>query len=157
MALTEVCSAITERLRLIPGIVQAVDGPPPQLGEDRMLIVYPLPGPSTPLAHRGGNGNPVIQNQDSIVVEWHVKMAYDQSIPFLAFGIPMLDAVRDTLWSEAARNGFGKTIIKLAAVNTDHFGGMGWGGGQNTNETPTLGFRLILDVTHGSEISAGRA
>lgn len=151
MALANVCAAIVERLRLIPGVVQAPDAPPSQLVEDRMLIVYPMPGASTPMAHNGRDRQAVIQNRDNVIVEWHFKVAADQVAAFLGIATPLIDQIRDTIWSEFLRNRFGGTVDLLYAVNTDQFGEMGWG------TDFTYGFRMNLDLLHGTSISAGRA
>lgn len=148
MALSNICEAVVERLRLIPGFVQAPDTPPPALTEDRILLVYPRPGDTTPFAHSGSFGKVVYQARDSVIVEWHLRKAADQIALFLELGIPLLDSVRDTCWSEFARNRFGKTIDALYSVNTDHFGEMGW------STDFTWGFRVVLDVMHGNEVQA---
>lgn len=149
MALSDVCAAIGERLRLIPGIGQLTDGPPPQLVEDRTLAVYPSPGTSTPKNHTGKHGMVVFENRDNIVVQWQMKIALDQTLAFVAAATPMLDAVRDALWSEFMRSRFGGTVIGLLSIETVVFGEMGW-------PEPSMGFGLMLDVVHGAEASGGR-
>ena len=150
MALEQVIAAIHGRLALVPGVVQVPDAPPPQLADDRMLLVYPQPGASTPMQHGGRTGQAVMQHRDVIVVEWHLKAAMDQAAVFLALGVPLFDLVRDLLWSEYVRHQFNGTVTLLTAINTDHFGEMGWG------SDPTWGFRLLLDVMHAAEITAGK-
>lgn len=151
MALTEICDAITVRLREIPGVLQVPDSPPPQLPDDRMLVVYPQPGSSTPMQHGGRGGQVVIQSRDVIVVEWHLLEPLDRVDRFLALGVPLLDTMRDSLWSTFLRNRFDQTVVQLHAVDTNQFGEMRWG-----SEPKHWGFRLTLDVTHAAEVSAGR-
>lgn len=148
MALTEICAAITNELRSIPGVSQVPDAPPAQLGEDRMLVIYPQPGPSTPASHRGRSGNVVISNRDVIVVEWHLKRAADQTAEFLQLGVPLLDLMRTTLWRAFNPGRFGGTVEGLYSIDTDHFGELGWGSDH------TWGFRLMLDLSHSADVGA---
>ncbi len=154
MALDEVRLAVVERLRLLPGIVQAPDEPTPGMPDDRMLFVYPRPGETTPFAHSGTFGKVVYQARDSMVIEWHYKIAADRIADFLIVGTPMLDSVRNAVWYEFRKDGgkFYKTIDMLYSLNTDHFGEMGWG--VPPNDIFTWGFRLVLDFSHGIEVQA---
>lgn len=150
MALSAVVAAITTSLRAVPGAITVPETPPPQLPYDRMILVYPHPGGSLPFQHGGRGGQAVVAYRDEIVVEWHLKVASDQIDAFLAISTPLLDEVRDRLWSDFVRTRFDGTVVALHGVNTDTYGEMGW------SSEFTYGFRLILDITHAAELTAGK-
>jgi hypothetical protein len=127
VALDAVNAAITARLRMIPGITQGPDAPPAQLADDRMLIVYPRPGISSPFSHGGKHGQAVVKNEDFVIVEWHLKGGMDQAQAFIDTGTPMFVAVREAIWSEFLRNNFDGTVTLLGPITTEDFGQMGWG------------------------------
>lgn len=151
MGLDEARLAIVERLRLIPGIAQGPDAPTPNIPEERMLFVYPIPGTSSPAAHSGKFGGPVITNTDAMIVEWHMKVAGNQLERFLTTATPMLEDVRDLIWGEFIRNRFGNTVEMLTTVATDQFGRLDWG------KEETWGFILRLTLTTQAEVRRGKA
>lgn len=152
MALSEIVAAIVDVCRTVPGSVSVPDAPPGQLADDRMLIVYPQPGPSVAAQHTGrANTGPVIRNDDAIIVEWHLKRSADviaESVPEMT---EMTDALRDALWGAFARTRFGGTVIGMTSIETDRFGELGWG------SDFTFGVRLLLNITHAAELAAGKA
>lgn len=148
MALAEVCLAMAQRLRLLPGFDAVPDEPMPMLPDDRMLLIYPNVGASTPRAHAGSTGKALIEYRDTVIVEAHLKIATDEIEAGIRWATPMLDRVRDGIWSEATRNKFGGTITQLFSITTTDYGELGWG------DQPTFGFRLAVEVSHHSEVSA---
>lgn len=146
MPLSEICSNIVSRLSTIPGFDQVTDQPPPQLPDDRMIIVTPMPGAGVPWTHASADGHPVVEYRDKVVVEAHHKIAGDQNAAAIAWATPMLDTVRNTLWFGWLTDKFGGTVTLLSSITTDQWGGLGWGA------DPTFGFVLSLDLTHAEEI-----
>lgn len=146
MGLAEICAAFQTRLGVIPGFDQVTIVPPPQLPDDRMLIITPNPGDVTTYAHASEAGRPVIQCNDKVVIEAHYKIAQDQIGPAIAWATPMLDTVRNAIWLGYHVDQVGGTITLLNSVTTDRFGGLGWG------TDPTFGFVLTLDLMHAEEV-----
>lgn len=140
---------------MIPGVVQAPDAPPNQIVDERTLVIYPVPGPMTPSSHSGKNGNPVWTCEDVIVIEWIMLTSPDNLSVLMSEGLPVFDRMRDTVASEFRRNAYGNTAFGVQSIDTDHFGDMSWGDGSSRKEA--LGFRLMVNVQHGFEVSAGRA
>lgn len=146
--LTDVCQAMINRLRLVPGIGQAPDFPPAQLSADRTLLVYPIPGSSTPAQHSGRGGAPVYQNADTVVVEWHLKIQADHLEQGVEESTRMTDALRDAIWSEFLRNRFGNTVIGITSIDTQMIHDLVW------NREHSFGVRLTVSLTHLTEIAA---
>lgn len=150
--LVDLVAAVTDVLRTIPGAVSVPDSPPAQLGDDRMLIVYPLPESSNPSQHTGRSGTgPVIQHGTPIVVEWHLKKQVDLLNEIIPETTAMWDAMQEALWGAFARNRFAGTAAGMTTITTETFGELGWGSDQ------TFGIRLILNVTIAAELAAGKA
>ena len=149
--LVDLVAAITDVLRTIPGVVGVPDAPPAQLGDDRMLIVYPQPENSSPSQHGGRAGTgPVIQHGTPIVVEWHLKKQTDLIAEIVPEITAMWDAMQEALWGAFARNRFAGTAVGMNAIGTETFGELGWGSDQ------TFGIRLVLNVTIAAELAAGK-
>lgn len=146
MSVMDICGQIVTRLSVIPNIDQVTDQPPPQLPDDRMIIVTPMPGTGTPWTHASEAGHPVIEYRDKIIVEAHHKIAEDQIGAALVWAGPMLDLVRGALWLGWLTDQFGHTVTLLSSITADRFGGLGWG------SDPTFGFVLSLDLTHAEEV-----
>lgn len=140
MALTAVIAGIKAA---IAGNVPVKD-PGDQQGPYPVLIVYPYPGDSTPMQHRGAVGEPVYQNRDQIVVEWHTMVP--DLLRQMEETTPVMDSLRAALWADAYRTKFDDSIVMLHAIHTDHFGQMTLG------SDLTFGVRLFLEVTHATEV-----
>lgn len=146
--LADVVAAMVTRLRLVPGIDDAPDFPPSQLSADRTLLVYPIPGSSTPQQHSGRNGGLVYANDDTVVVEWHLKIQADHLEQGVEESTRMTDALRDAIWSEFARNRFGTDVIGITSIDTQMIHDLVWNGEH------TFGVRLTVNLTHLTEIAA---
>lgn len=149
MALSEIRREVIATLRTVPGIAGAPETVPPQIGEERLLIVYPIPGTTAPAAHSGrANAGPVIECTDAIVAELHLKISQSEIGEAIEILTPLVDLMRDAIWSEFARSRFGGTATRLASVDVESFGELGWGADF------TFGARFVLEVVHHFQANA---
>ncbi len=146
MALDTVRQAIMDSMGDIDGVT--VPDPVPAQLDDKSVIVYPRPGNTTAVMHRGSSGGIVVEARDAFIVEYHRRIPAEHFGSVLGDVTAMVQTIRDAIWGEFTPSGghFGGTVSILHGVGTDHLGTLGW------NEW-TFGCRLTIDLSHYSEIS----
>jgi hypothetical protein len=146
MGLQSVLDAVRDRCSRLPGLDQVTTQPPAQLPDNRMIVITPVPGISSPSAHTGEQGHPLIAYPDKIIVEAHYKIAGDQIGPAIDWAMPMLESVISTLWAAYYLDRLSGSVTLLNAIDVQRFGGIGWGADQ------TFGFIAVMDILRLEEI-----
>ena len=145
MSLSAVLAAFHTVLSAVPGPDRFPVNPPAMLSDNRMVLIYPQPGPSAPYLQAGRSGFPVYRHEETIIVEFHLRIAEDRIDEAIPESTELLDLVRQAIWTRQAIDQYGGVIDGITRIDTLQFGELGWG------SDFTFGFRLGIELTHTDE------
>lgn len=144
--LSAICRQFASQLALMPGIAAAYYPPPPSLGEDVSILIYPIPGQSLPDAHRGRGGGLLYRNTDDIAVEYHHRISPAEYVDAFPGAIAFLENIRTGVPRIWQTNKFNETVDGIGPLVVDRYGHIGWGSDY------TFGVRVRCEVRYMTEV-----
>lgn len=150
MSLQTVIESIAGTLRDSAGVDQVFTDPPAKLPDDQCFMVYPDPGGTTLQSGSGKWGNVTYNNEDDILIDFHIKAARDAMAETEPKARAMLETFRDVMMSAIKRNAFAG-VIAFRGLVIEVYGPL-----EYWNADTSFGFQARLSITHSQEATSGK-